>query len=148
MRFQKLTYSGAKCNNYIYFAFDAEIFNVDEISKGLNIKPTSVMIKKDPVPKSTSWIYKVEAGDEIDLKTSLEQLIDLLEPKITEIKKLKDNLNLDTRLQFVIDVDIDPNSSTPYFPLNKKVINFLYRTGTEVDFDLYKTDTIGILENK
>jgi hypothetical protein len=47
----------------------------------------------------------------------------------------------------VIDIDINPDSSTPYFGLNKRTIDFLGRTKTEVDFDLYKADTIGLLNN-
>lgn len=54
--------------------------------------------------------------------------------------------NLETRLQFVIDIEINPESSTPFFGLNKKTINFLNKTETEVDFDLYKSDTIGIFK--
>jgi hypothetical protein len=48
----------------------------------------------------------------------------------------------------VIDIDINPDSSTPYFGLNKRTIDFLAKTESNVDFDLYKTDTIGILEKR
>ena len=30
---QKITYSGTQCNNYLYFAFDAEYFDTTEITK-------------------------------------------------------------------------------------------------------------------
>ena len=106
------------------------------------------MIKKDPVPKSTAWNYKIEVGNEIDLETPLEKLIDIFEPKIEVINQLKSDLNLETRLQFVIDIDIDPDASTPYFGLNKRTIDFLSKTNSEVDFDLYKADTIGLLNNE
>src|SRR5690606_14598831 len=142
------TYSGTECNNYLYFSFDSDIFDTDVISKELGIEPTSVMIKKDPVPKSTSWMHKIEAGNDIDLETHLEKLIDIFEPKIETINRLKDELNLETRLQFVIDIDINPDASTPYFGLNKRTIDFLSKTETEVDFDLYKADTIGLLNNE
>ncbi|WP_396173004.1 hypothetical protein [Flavobacterium sp.] len=62
------------------------------------------------------------------------------------MKYLKDKLNLTTRIQFVVNIDINPDASTPYFGLNKRTIDFLAKTETEVDFDLYKTDTIGILK--
>lgn len=140
---QKLTYSGTECNNYLYFSFYADYFDPEQISKDLNIDPTSVMVKKDPVPKSTAWKYQVEAGDEINLETFLEKLIDIFEPKIEIINKLKENLNLKTHIQFVIDIDINPDSSTPIFGLNKRTIDFLAKTETTVDFDLYKADTIG-----
>ena len=68
----------------------------------------------------------------------LEQLIEIFEPKTEEINRLKKKFNLDTRIQFVIDIDINPESSTPYFGLNKRTIDFLYTTGTDIDYDLYK----------
>lgn len=145
MTYEKLTYSGTECNSYLYFSFDSDIFDTEIVTKELGIEPTSLMIKKDPVPKSTAWKYKIEIGNEIDFETPLEKLIDIFEPKIEEINQLKRDLNLETRLQFVIDIDINPDASTPYFGLNKKTIDFLSKTGTEVDFDLYKADTIGLL---
>ena len=143
---KKLTYRGTECNNYLYFSFDADYFDTTKITEELDIEPNSVMIKKEPVPKSTAWKYRIDAGDEVDLESYLEKLIDIFEPKAEIINGLKEKYELTTRIQFVIDIDINPKSSTPYFGLNKKVIDFLAKTGTEVDFDLYKTDTIGILE--
>jgi hypothetical protein len=146
--YEKLTYSGTECNNYLYFSFDSDIFDTEFVTKELGLEPTSLMIKKDPVPKSTAWNYKIEAGNEIDLETPLEKLIDIFEPKIEVINRLKKDLSLETRLLFVIDIDINPNASTPYFGLNKRAIDFLSKTETEVDFDIYKTDTIGIFNNE
>lgn len=144
--YEKLTCSGNECNNYLYFSFDAEYFETEKITEELNIEPTSVMIKKNPVPKSTAWKYRIDAGNAIDLETYLENLIKIFEPKTENINVLKEKYDLTTRIQFVIDIDINPESSTPYFGLNKKAIDFLSKTGTEVDFDLYKADTIGIIE--
>ena len=144
--FEKLTYSGNECKNYLYFSFDAEYFDTEKITEELNIQPTSVIIKKEPVPKSTAWMYRIDAGSEIDLVTYLEKLIRIFEPKTEIINRLKEKYNLTTTIQFVIDIDINPESSTPYFGLNKKTIEFLAKTGTEVDFDLYKADTIGLLQ--
>lgn len=143
---EKLTYSGNECNNYMHFSFDADFFDTDEVTNIIGIKPTSLMIKKEPVPKSTSWKYRIDIGNDTDLETPLENLIELFEPKIDIINKLKNSLNLETRIQFVIDIDINPESSTPYFGLSKRVIKFLYITETEVDFDVYKSDTIGMLD--
>ena len=115
------------------------------ITKVLGIKPTSLMIKKEPVPKTTSWKYRIDAGDDIDLEPYLDQLVTIFESKTSEINQLKKKLNLETRIQFVIDIDINPDSSTPIFGLNKKVVKFIGQTETEVDFDVYKADTIGLL---
>lgn len=148
MTFEKITYSGTECNNYLYFSFDSDYFDTDIVTSELGIEPTRLMIKKDPVPKSTSWSYRIEVGQEIDLVTPLEKLVTLFEDKAEEINRLKKELGLTTRLQFVIDIDINPEASTPYFGLNKRTIDFLSKTGTEVDFDVYKADTIGVFNEK
>jgi hypothetical protein len=132
----------------LYFSFDADEFNPEQITNELKIQPTSVKIKKEPIPKSTWWKFKIDVGSEIDLETPLEKLIDIFEPKIRKINALKKKYELETRLQFVIDIDINPEVSTPYFGLNKRTINFLNQTKTEVDFDLYKADTIGIIKDE
>ena len=62
MNFQKLTYSGTKCNNYLYFAFYGDEFNTEIITTELNIQPTSVKIKNDPIPKSSSWNFQINVG--------------------------------------------------------------------------------------
>ncbi|TNE36270.1 DUF4279 domain-containing protein [bacterium] len=148
MTYEKLTYSGTECNNYLYFSFNSEFFDTEMVTKELGIEPTSLMIKKETSPKSTAWMYKIEVGKEIDLETPLEKLIDIFEPKIEVINQLKRDLNLETRLQFVIYIDINPDASTPYFGLNKRTIDFLCKTDSEVDFDLYKADTIRLLNNE
>lgn len=147
MTLQKLTYSGTECNNYLYFSFYGDYFDVDIVTNELKITPTSVRVKKDPAPKSTAWEYQIDAGTNIDLESPLEKLIDIFENKVDDINRLKASHKLGTRLQFVIDIDINPDSSTPFFPLNKRTIDFLSKTETHVDFDIYKADTIGLLNN-
>jgi len=147
MPYQKLTYSGTECNNYLYFSFYADYFDVEIVTRALGLEPTSVMLKKDPIPISTYWNYKIVAGNDINLEQYLEMMIAILEPKVDDINNLKEKLKLETCIMLVIDVDINPEASTPYFGLNKRTINFLDKTGTTVHFDLYKADTIGLLKN-
>jgi len=137
-----------KCNNYLYFTLYGDYFDTNIITKKLNLKPTDTKTKKDPVPipKKTSWEYKIEIGDNVNLKKPLETLISTFAPLIKGINKLKKELTLKSRLQFVIYIDINPDASTPFFGFNKKTIDFLHETDTEVDFDLYKADTIGLLK--
>ena len=135
-----------KCNNYLYFTLYGDYFDTNIITKKLNLKPTDTKTKKDSVPKKTSWEYKIQVGDNVNLKKPLEILISTFAPLIKDINELKADLNLKSRLQFVIYIDIDPDASSPFFGFNKNTIDFLHRTGTEVDFDLYKADTIGLLK--
>lgn len=147
MPYQKLTYSGTECNNYLYFCLYADYFDVEIVTRALQLEPTSVKLMQNPVPKATSWKYRINAGAEINLEKYLEILITVLEPKINEINQLKEKLKLETYIMLVIDIDINPEASTPYFGLNKRTINFLDKTETTVHFDLYKADTIGLLKN-
>jgi hypothetical protein len=147
MTSQDLADSSANCNNYIYFSFEAEFFDVDIVTSTLHLEPTAVRIKQHPAPKSTAWIYRVDAGEDFDLEIHLEKLIDIFNSKVVEINRLKEQLSIETLLQFVIDIDIRPDSSTPYFGLNKRTINFLSKTNTEVDFDLYKIGRIGLADD-
>lgn len=148
MTYQKLTYSGTEYNSYVYFTFYVDVFDTDKVTYKMEIEPTWVKIKSDPVPKSTSWNYKIEPENPVDLETPLERLLDVLEPKIEIINQLKKELKLESRICFVIDIDIDPDTSTPYFGINKRTIKFLSKTETEVDYDLYKTDTLGLLNDE
>ena len=147
MTSQDLADSSANCNNYIYFSFEAEFFDVDIVTSTLHLEPTAVRIRQHPAPKSTAWIYRVDAGEDFDLEIQLEKLIDIFNSKVVEINRLKEQLSIETLLQFVIDIDIRPDSSTPYFGLNKRTINFLSKTNTEVDFDLYKIGRIGLADD-
>ena len=147
MQSRDLAESGAKCNNYFYFSFHAEFFDVDIVTSVLQLEPTSVRIKQHSVPKSTSWIYRVDVGDDIDFEIQLEKLLDIFDKKVREINTLKEQLSVETRLQFVINIDTHPDSSTPYLGLNKRTINFLAKTNTEVDFDLYKIGRIGLADD-
>jgi hypothetical protein len=128
----------SQTKNYVYFSFDAHFFDPNVISAKLDIEPTSISIKKDPVPIKTSWNYRIIADDNIDLESPLQKLIDLFESKVDLINELKEKLEIETRLQFVIYIDMNLEVSTPFFGLNNRVVDFIGRTKTEVDFDLYK----------
>ncbi len=144
---QKSNNNQGESNSYIYFAFMSDTFDVSVVSKELKIEPTSTTIKKEPVPKSTYWEYRINAGNDFNLESYMDRLIGIFETKVDIINHLKEKYKLETRLQLVIEIEINPSSSTPFFGLNNKIINFLSKTTTEVDFDLYKVDTMGLLNN-
>lgn len=146
MAYEKLTYSGSECNNYFYFSFYGDSFDEGKITKEMELTPTKVRMKGNPFPKNSLWKFKIELGKKIDFETPLREFVKILKSKTSIINALKKEYSLQTRFQFVIDIDIDPDASTPYFGLNKEIISFLSETNTEVDFDLYKVDSTGILD--
>lgn len=127
-------------HGYLYFAFKGDYFDANTITELLQIQPTSVKVKNNPIPKSTTWNYQIEIGSAIDFETYIHNLLNIFESRIERINQLKNELQLTTILQFVIEIDINPNISTPYFGLNQRAINFLCQTATEVDYDLYKVE--------
>ena len=141
-----LKYEGTEYNGYVYLVFAADSFDVEIITKELNIEPTSIRIKGDPRPIDSSWKYEINVGMSLDYETALNQLISLFELKIDTIVKLKKGLGLETLLKFVIYIDMDPEHFTPYFGFNKNVIDFLSATGTTADFDVNKIDTTGLYD--
>ena len=50
---------------------------------------------------------------------------------------LKDEYQLDSVLQIVLDIDINPNQSTPALGYDLKTIDFLHQTKTTIDVDIY-----------
>ncbi len=146
--FQKITYSGTSCNSYIYFQFFGDSLDEDLISRSIGGMPTKVLVQGDPFPVCSRWMYQVDAGDDPLMEPYLNQILDLFEDKVEMIVHLKQEWGLNTELMFVLDIDIDPDASTPAFPLDSRVIRFLAATGTEVDFDLYKVDSLGVIPTK
>ncbi len=125
-------------DSYLYFAFKGDYFDTNAITELLRIQPTSVKVKNSPIPKSTTWSYQIEMGSVIDFETYIHDLLNIFESRIERINQLKNELQLTTILQFVIEIDTNPNISTPYFGLNQRATNFLCQTATDVDYDLYK----------
>ena len=139
---QKLTYAGKKSNSYVYFALSSDVdFNPELVTEALELQPTSIKRKADPIPKKASWKLQRTVGASPNLKTASKEIIGLLQPKVEIIKSLRKTYNLNAHLIFKIDIDVHPEVSTPYFPLDVETINFLHRTMTEVDFDIYKVDS-------
>lgn len=138
MGLQKYADGEISANNYVYFSFYAEEFDMNIITKIMGIEPTSVKSKEVPVPIQSSWNYRIDAGSDIDLASYIDGLIDIFESKVETINQLKSDFHLESIVFLVIDIDFNPESSTPYFGLNKRTIDFLYKTKTTIDFDLYK----------
>jgi hypothetical protein len=67
-----------------------------------------------------------------------------LENKIDTINGLKKEFGLESVLEMVLYVDTNPNETTPTIGHDFNTIDFLYKTRTKTDVDIYKFDS----ENK
>ncbi len=122
----------------LYFAFDAEVFDLKHVSKTLDITPTHTRIKANPSPQYSSWQFEMEPSKHWNMKPTIAKMLDIFEPKVALIRLLKEKYSLQSRLQFVLHLDFNPEIPTPCFSFSNRLIQFLADTETEVDFDLYK----------
>jgi len=124
----------------VYFALDADDFDLDEVTKYLGIQPTSTMKKGNPIPKNTSWVYSSGKviQDYIDVYDIASNIITTLEPKTDLIINAINKFNLKPRLEIVLWFTCNEDISTPAIGFDEKTIQFLGKVGAFVDIDTYK----------
>lgn len=71
----------------------------------------------------------------------MEEVIDKFGDKVEIINKLKDKYQLTSVLEIVMYIDVNPVESTPALGHELKTIEFLYRTQTVTDVDIYRYDS-------
>lgn len=83
-----------------------------------------------------------EKGKEyIAIDNLVNEVVGMLFDKIEIINELKAELRLDSVLEIVMGVDINPIQSTPALSHDLRTIEFLYRTKTTTDVDIYRFDS-------
>jgi len=131
-------------NSYVYFALKGDNFNPQEITNHLGIEPSDIWRKGDKgefnsALKYSCWKLSTEKGKEyLEIDKLVNEIVEILFDKIDIINKLKQEMNLNSVLEIVMDIDINPDQSTPALGHNLKTIEFLYKTRTETDVDIYR----------
>lgn len=134
-------------NSYVYFALQGDDFEPSEITRFLGIEPTITWKKGDKgrytsCLKYTCWQLEAVRGNEPLLIDNLvTEIIAKLEDRVEIIRNLKQEFGLDSVLKIVLFVDIDEEQSTPALGHDLWTINFLYRTQTRTDVDIYRYDS-------
>jgi hypothetical protein len=130
--------------SYSYFALKGDDFDPTEITNKLGLPPTKTFRKGElgeyiPVSRFTMWSISTEVGKEnLLLDNGVEDLVDKLFDKIDLINELKIEYDLNSVLEIVMWIDTNEEESTPALGHNLKTIEFLYRTGTITDVDIYR----------
>ncbi|MFB6320845.1 DUF4279 domain-containing protein [Saccharicrinis sp. FJH54] len=133
-----------KSESYVYFALKGDDFDPHLITERIGIKPTSSFQKGDkgeynPKLKFSCWKLSTERGKEpIEIDNLVTEIIDQLFDKIELINALKKELNLNSVLEIVLEIDTNPEKSTPALGHDLKTIEFLHRTRTITDVDIYR----------
>ncbi len=129
---------------HVYFALNGDDFNPLEISDRLNIEPTESWQKGDagkynPSLENSGWILSTEPGKEyIEIDRLINEVLLKLASKIDIINELKSEFYLTSVLEIVLDIDTNPNETTPALYHDLKTIEFLFRTKTTIDVDIYR----------
>ena len=134
----------ASADSYVCFALTGDDFEPAEIIACLGIEPTKAWKKGDTSRynsclKFACWKLETEKGKEPLLMDILvAEVIAKLEDKIDDSIKRKQQFKLHAVLEIVLFVDINEECSTPALGHDLRTINFLYRTQTRTDVDIYR----------
>lgn len=136
-------------NQYVYFAFQGDVFDPSLITTELGIDPSDSWKKGESgkyvqQQKFSCWKLSSTIEELLDMDKLIHEVVPQLSEKIDQINNLKNTLTLKTVLEIVIYVDIDEEKSTPFLGHNLEIIEFFNGTRTYTDVDIYRCDT----ENK
>lgn len=131
-------------NTYVYFALSGDNFDPEVVTKKIGVIPTEKWNKGDkgkykPTLEYSCWIFSTDKGKEYLMVDSLvDEVISKLFDKIEIINELKHQYNLDSVLEIVMYIDTNEEQSTPALGHDLKTIEFLFRTQTKTDVDIYR----------
>lgn len=134
-------------NTYVYFSLVGENFNPALITDKLEIIPTEAWQRGNKGKYNNDlqfscWKLSTDKGKEyLDIDKLVSEIVNKLKDKVDVINKLKQELHLDSVLQIVLDIDTNPDQSTPSLGHDLETINFLYKTQTKTDIDIYRFDS-------
>jgi len=131
----------------VYFSLVGDNFKPDKISEALEIEPTESWQTGDrgkykKVLTFSCWNLSTEKGNEyLNIDKLVCELVHKLKDKVEIINELKNKYKLDSVLQIVLDIDLNPDQSTPYLGHDLETINFLFKTQTKTGIDIYRFDS-------
>lgn len=129
---------------YVYFQLTGVELDPQIITNKLQINPTEVFRKGDKRKYNTTaefggWKLCADKGPEhLIIEELVEEIIGKLFDKIELINELKEHYNLSSALYIVLYVDTNEEKSTPALGHDIKTIEFLYKTHTRTDVDIYR----------
>ncbi|GET34637.1 hypothetical protein PbJCM13498_35000 [Prolixibacter bellariivorans] len=131
-------------NSYVYFALKGDNFDTDEVTNRLGIEPTDSWRqgekgKYKSAVEFASWKLTAAKGKEyLQIDNLVDEIVSLLYDKIEIINDLKRQFELDSVVEIVLYIDTNEDASMPSLGHDLKTIEFLYRTQTKTDVDIYR----------
>lgn len=130
--------------SYVYFALKGDDFDTDEVTNRLNITPTDSWRKGDKgfyksAVAFAMWRLCTDKGkDYLHINNLVDEIVSKLYGKIDIINDLKRLYQLNSVLEIVLYIDTNEDNSTPALGHDLRTIEFLYRTETTTDVDIYR----------
>lgn len=121
----------------VSFFFSGDEFDIDDITKKMNITPATTRKKKDfPISEfaHTEWVLDTKKENCKAVSLQFEKLLNLLEGKEIIINQICNDYNIATG--FLIDIWMK-NGDKPEMVLTKEIVSFLASINAEVGIDLY-----------
>lgn len=131
-------------NSYVYFALKGDSFDTEEVTNRLGIKPTDSWRKGDKgfyksAVEFAMWRLSTNKREEyIQIDNLVGEIVSQLYDKIQIVNDLKEQFKLVSVLEIVLYIDTNEDNSTPALGHDLKTIEFLYRTSTTTDIDIYR----------
>jgi hypothetical protein len=131
-------------SSYVYFALKGDNFDTDEVTNRLGITPSDSRRKGDkgfykPAVEFAWWRLSTGIGKEyLQIDNLVDEIVSKLYDKIEIINDLKRQFQLNSVLEIVLYIDTNEDNSAPALGHDLRTIEFLYRTGTTTDVDIYR----------
>ncbi|MBI1288397.1 MAG: DUF4279 domain-containing protein [Flavobacteriales bacterium] len=131
----------------VYFVLKGADFDPNELTKRLGIEPTNCWKKGDkgkynPFMGYSCWELSTQGvAEPLPIDKLVGKIISHLNEKIETINQLKNEFDLYSVLEIVLYIDTNPEVSTPELRHSLSTIEFLCRTGTILDVDIYRYDS-------
>lgn len=124
----------------VFFSIYGDSFDLNYVTKVLEINPTETTIKgnipenKTRASVETSWSIGIEETISYDINEQLSTLINLLNNKKSELLIIRKNFNV--KISFLILVKVR-NNETPAMYFDENTLEFINYIKATIDIDLY-----------
>ncbi len=124
----------------VFFSIYGDSFDLNYVTKVLEINPTETTIKgntpenKTRASVETSWSIGIEETISYDINEQLSTLIHLLNNKKSELLIIRKNFNV--KISFLILVKVR-NNETPAMYFDENTLEFINYIKATIDIDLY-----------
>ncbi|AQY51474.1 hypothetical protein PWEIH_14851 [Listeria weihenstephanensis FSL R9-0317] len=121
----------------VSFCLTGADFDLDTVTKVLQIIPTSTRTKRDwPVAAmaKTCWELETEKEECKAVSWQFAKIMEKLSGREERIKALCRDLELEVMFTIVIDME---SANGPELVLTKEIVQFIGSMGAEVGFDVY-----------